>query len=87
MVSPTLQQRVAALVPQLTPDVIAAQVDMLLRQGQDVGGGVNAIRLVGQLLALPAQQDAELTWAYEQLKPALRNALDQIPSLYFFEGD
>ncbi|MBN1583438.1 MAG: hypothetical protein JXA89_22200 [Anaerolineae bacterium] len=87
MVSPALQQRIAALVPQLTPDVVAARVHTLLRQGQDVGGGVNATRLVEHLLGAALQQETELTWAYNQLKPVLRAALDQIPSLYFFEGD
>jgi len=29
----------------------------------------------------------EAVWAYERLKPALRLALEQIPSLYYFEGD
>jgi len=87
MAAPALQQRVAALVPQLTPDFVAAQVHALLHQGQDVGGGVNATRLVKHLLGAALQQEAELTWAYGQLKPVLRSALDEIPSLYFFEGD
>ena len=87
MISPALQQRVASLRCQLSPDFVAAQVHVLLRQGQDIGGGVNANRLVKHLIGAAPRQDAELFWAYEQLKPALRDALNQIPSLYFFEGD
>jgi len=31
--------------------------------------------------------DVEVAWAYERLKPALRMALEQVPSLYSFTGD
>ena len=31
--------------------------------------------------------DVEVAWAYERLKPALRTALEQVPSLYSFTGD
>ena len=82
-----LEQTVLALRPRLTPDFVHAQVSELLRQGEDVGGGVNAIRLVKHLVGIPAQHDVAATWAYDRLKPALRAALAQVPSLYFFEGD
>jgi hypothetical protein len=29
----------------------------------------------------------EAVWAYDRLKPALQAAFEQIPSLYYFEGD
>jgi hypothetical protein len=32
-------------------------------------------------------EDVEAVWAYDQLKPAFRRAFEQIPSLYYFEGD
>ena len=82
-----LKQALESLQPRLTPDFVHAQVKQLLRQGEDVGGGVNAIRLVRHLVGAAAQQDVAATWAYDRLKPALRAALAQIPSLYFFEGD
>ena len=82
-----LKQRVESVQSRLTPGLVEAQVRELLRQGEDVGGGVNAIRLVRYLAGDVVQRDVEATWAYDQLKPGLRAALEQIPSLYYFEGD
>ena len=82
-----LQQKVEELGTQLTPDFVQDIVRVLLRQGEDIGGGINAIRMVKYLLGKPQLRDVETTWAYERLKPALRSVFEQIPSLYFFEGD
>jgi len=82
-----LQQKVEELGTQLTPGFVQDAVRVLLRQGEDIGGGINAIRMVKYLLGKPQLRDVEVTWAYERLKPALRSAFEQIPSLYFFEGD
>ncbi len=82
-----LRQRVEEIQPQLTPTFVENAVHALLREGEDVGGGVNAMRLVRHLLGTPQLRDVEATWAYDRLKPALRRALAQIPSLYYFEGD
>jgi len=82
-----LRQQVEALNHQLTPAFAEDAVHALLRQGEDVGGGVNAFRLVKHLLGNPSLRDVEVTWAYERLKPAFRIAFEQIPSLYYFEGD
>jgi hypothetical protein len=82
-----LEQAVEALRPRLTPGYVQGQVDELLRQGEDVGGGVNAFRLMRHLLGTSAGSEAQITWAYERLKPALRAALEQVPALYYFEGD
>jgi len=82
-----LGRQVEALKPRLTPSYVEEAVGALLRQGEDVGGGVNAIRLIKHLLGNPQLRDVEAVWAYERLKPALRLALEQIPSLYYFEGD
>jgi hypothetical protein len=71
----------------LTPAYVEAQVGELLRQGEDVGGGVNAFRLMRHLLGEAAGSDEQVTWAYERLKPALGAALEQVPTLYYFEGD
>jgi hypothetical protein len=82
-----LEQAVDRLRTRLTPRYVEAEVRSLLRQGEDVGGGVNAFRLVQHWLGPLAADDAAVTWAYERLKPALGAALDQIPSLYYFYGD
>lgn len=82
-----LRQQIEALIHQLTPSFVENAVRALLRQGEDVGGGVNAIRLVKHLLGDPHMPDVEAVWAYDRLKPALRSALEQIPSLYYFDGD
>jgi hypothetical protein len=82
-----LAQVVESLSAALTPAYVQAQVRELLRQGEDVGGGVNAFRLTRHLLGKAAQSDEQVTWAYERLKPALGAALEQIPTLYYFEGD
>jgi hypothetical protein len=82
-----LAQQVEALRPELAPPLVEQAVYTLLREGEDVGGGINAIRLIKRLLGAPQLRDVEATWAYDHLKPALRVALAQIPSLYYFEGD
>ena len=82
-----LREAVESLQPRMTPDIVEARVRDLLRQGEDVGGGVNAFRLMRHLLGKAAESDAQVTWAYERLKPALGAALEEIPSLYYFEGD
>ncbi len=82
-----LRQQIESLQAQLTPTFVEEAVRTLLRQGEDVGGGVNMHRLVKFLLGEPQMRDIEVVWAYERLKPALRVALEQIPSLYYFEGD
>jgi hypothetical protein len=82
-----LRQRVEFIQSRLTPIFAENAVQVLLRQGQDVGGGINAIRLVKYLLDEPQMSDVEAVWAYDRLKPAFRQAFEQIPSLYYFEGD
>ena len=83
-----LREMVESLQPQLTPMFLAALVtDVIDREGEDVGGGVNALRLVKHLLSNPQMRDAEAVWAYDKLKPGFRVAFEQIPSLYYFEGD
>jgi len=82
-----LERTVESLRLRLKPDYVREQVGELLRQGEDVGGGVNAFRLMRHLLGEAAESDQQVTWAYERLKPALREALEQVPSLYYFEGD
>ena len=82
-----LRQQVEDLLPELTPAFIEDAVRTLMRGGEDVGGGINAIRLVKHLLGNPQMRDVEAVWAYDQLKPAFRSAFEQNSSLYYFEGD
>ena len=82
-----LKEVVESLKCGMTPDFVEAQVRELLRQGEDVGGGVNALRLIRYWLGALGQNDVQATWAYDRLKPALGVALEQVPSLYYFEGD
>ena len=82
-----LKQTVESLQSKMIPSFVEAQVLALLRQGEDLGGGVNAFRLIRHLLSGISPSDEQVTWAYERLKPALGAALEQIPSLYYFEGD
>jgi hypothetical protein len=82
-----LGQQVASIERELTPAFVERTVRELLRQGEDVGGGINAFRLIRHWLGALAEDDAQVRWAYERLKPVLGVALDQVPSLYYFEGD
>ena len=82
-----LEERIETTRVQLTPPFVEAQVRTLLRQGEDVGGGINAARLVRHLLGGGPWDDVAVAQAYARLKPALGTALEQIPTLYFFEGD
>jgi hypothetical protein len=82
-----LGQQVEELRCKLTPACLEEAIQKLLQQGEDVGGGVNASRMVKHLLGDPEMRNAEALWAYDRLKPALRAAFRQIPSLYYFEGD
>jgi hypothetical protein len=82
-----LREQVESLKPRLTPTFIEEAVRALMRQGEDVGGGVNAMRLAKHLLGNPPLSDVEASWAYQRLKQTLRAAVEQVPSLYFFVGD
>jgi hypothetical protein len=62
-------------------------MQLLLRQGEDIGGGISAIRLVRHLLGNADLSDVEATRAYDRLKPVFTALFDQIPALYYFEGD
>ena len=85
--SETLWKRAASLQARITPDFVQAEVEALLREGEDVGGGVNAVRLVRRWVGDLARSDARLMWAYDRLKLQLRTALEGVASLHFFEGD
>lgn len=82
-----LTQKIDELNSQMTSEFIRRQVELLLQQGEDLGGGVNAYRLVRTLLQRTDLEDKKLVWAYNRLKPAFKSALEDVPSLYYFEGD
>jgi len=82
-----LGHRVKKIETALTASALEETVLTLMRQGEDVGGGVNAIRLVRHLLGDPQMPNPEAVWAYDRLKPGFRTAFEQIPSLFYFEGD
>ena len=82
-----LERAVDVLCAALTPAFVQDQVRELLSQGEDVGGGINAFRLMQHLLGEAAENDDQVIWAYERLKPALSAALDQVPTLYYLYGD
>lgn len=87
MMDEKLRQRVEAVEANVTPTFLEGAVETLLRQGEDVGGGINASRLVKHLLDDERLRDEEVVWAYDRLKPAFRAAFEEIPALYYFEGD
>ena len=82
-----LGRKVAELQGRLTPATLEEASQELMRRGEDVGGGVNALRLVKHLLGEPQIRDTQAVWAYGRLKPSLRAAFEQIGSLFYFEGD
>ena len=87
MMQKDLRQKVENVESRATPATLEEAVETLLREGEDPGGGINADRLVKFLLDDPQMEDEDVVWAYDRLKPAFRAALEQIPSLFYFEGD
>jgi len=86
MGSDDLEQCMALLEGDLTPLYVERVVRELLQQRKDGGSGVGAIRVVMHLASGLIQRDADLMPIYYRLKPALRAAVEQSPSLWFLEG-
>lgn len=82
-----LMQQVEQVEAKATPAVLEEAVRTLLREGEDSGGGINADRLVRHLLDDRKLRDEDTVKAYERLRPAFRAAFEEIPSLFYFEGD
>ena len=82
-----LGQKVDEVRAKLVPADLERLCNDLLRQGEEPGGGIEALRVVKHLLGDPQMRDAQAVWAYDRLKPALRAVFEQIPSLYYFQGD
>jgi hypothetical protein len=87
MMEEDLRERVEDVESRATPDHLEQAVRALLREGEDVGGGINADRLVKFLLEDPRMADEDVAWAYDRLKPVFRAAFEGHPSFYYFEGD
>jgi hypothetical protein len=86
MDSSDLEQHIALLESELTPIFVERVVRELLQQRMDGGSGVGAIRVVMHLVSDLTQRYAEIMPIYHRLKPALRAAVEQSPSLRFLEG-
>ena len=82
-----LRQRTEAVRTRLTAEALQEAVLTLWRQEEDLGGGVNADRVVRHLLDEPEMRDEDVVWAYDQLKPLFREAFEEDASFYHFEGD
>lgn len=82
-----LRERVEDAESRATPARLEQAVRALLLEGEDVGGGINADRLVKFLLEDPRMADEDVARAYDRLKPAFRAAFGENPSLFYFEGD
>ena len=82
-----LRQKVEEVESRATPASLEQAVETLLQEGEDVGGGINADRLVKYLLDDPQMEDEDVMWAYDRLKPVFRAAFEENPSLFYFEGD
>lgn len=82
-----LRQKVEDVAWRATPGYLEEAVRTLLRGGEDPGGGINADRLVRFLFDDPQMEDEDVIWAYDRLKPAFREAFEEHPAFYYFEGD
>jgi hypothetical protein len=87
MMQEDLRKKVEEVEARVTPIFLEEAVRTLLREGEDMGGGINADRLVKHLLDAPQLRDEDTVRAYERLRPAFRAAFEEIPSLFYFEGD
>ncbi|MBC7252007.1 MAG: hypothetical protein H5T62_17235 [Anaerolineae bacterium] len=82
-----LKKKVEQTAAAIDAALIEKALRELMREGEDVGGGINAFRLVRYLLREENLTDVEVTWAYRYIKPPLQAALEQLPAYVFFEGD
>jgi len=83
-----LQESIERLSASISPELVKRSMDRLLaEEGEELGGGINAMRLVRYLLGEPELTDAQLVWAYDSVKSSLGDCIEQVPSLYYFSGD
>jgi hypothetical protein len=82
-----LKQKIEQLAATLDVSLVEQALNELLCQGEDVGGGINAFRLICHLLGEPSLTGVEVVWAYRYLKPPMMAAVEQLPAYEFVEGD
>lgn len=82
-----LMHKIEQVELKATPASLEEAVRTLLREGEDAGGGINSDRLVKHLLDDPKLRDEDTVKAYERLRPKFRLVFEEIPSLFYFEGD
>lgn len=83
-----LQESIERLKASISPELVKRSMDRLLAmEGEELGGGVNAMHLVRYLLGEPELTDAQLVWACDSVKSGLGDCIEQVPSLYYFSGD
>ena len=61
--------------------------ELLKKEGEELGGGINAMRLVRYLMGDPELPDQQLVWAYTAVKEKLEACIEGAPKLYYFSGD
>ena len=57
-----LKQKIEQLAATLDVSLVEQTLNELLRQGEDVGGGINAFRLICHLLGEPSLTGVEVVW-------------------------
>ncbi len=83
-----LQEGVESLRGNLSPDLVEQSMNRLLAQeGEELGGGINAMRLVRYMLGEPELTDEQMVWAYDRVKSGLEACIEDVPALYYFFGD
>ena len=88
MLQEELQELVARLRVNLSPEMVERSMNCLLvEEGEELGGGINAMRLVRYMLGEPELTDPQLVWAYDSVKSGMEACIEDVPSLYYFFGD
>ncbi|MDY7040701.1 MAG: hypothetical protein SVX38_07550 [Chloroflexota bacterium] len=81
-----LKRKIERLATTIDVPLVEQSLRELLREGEDIGGGINSFRLVKHLLRDQSLTDVELIWAYRYLKPPVMAAIERLPNYEFFEG-
>jgi len=81
-----LKKKIEQTVAAIDVPLVEQAMRELMREGEDVGGGINAFRLVRYLLRDQPLTDTEVVWAYRYLKPPVMAAIEQLSAYEFFEG-
>jgi len=83
-----LQRLIENLLARISTSMVEMKMNELLKkEGEELGGGINAMRLVRYLLGDPELPDPQLVWAYTAVKEKLEVCIEGTPKLYYFSGD